>query len=240
MLYNKGISTHGRYHGKKRSTEGDIEMTKEQLIAQGLTEEQATAVLKLHTDTLDGNYVPKHRFDEINTELKNSKDQLKERDKQIEGLKKFEGDASELKKKVEELEETNKQTATDYANKLAQERKQNAVKLALLGDEAGKPHDVDMVMSLFNLEQITIDESGKIVSGFKEQNETIRKDKSFLFDVKQQQDQNQNKPGWKPTGNLPGDGDTNPPKSDEVVNFGKSLAKTKLGMMGVAQQNNQE
>ena len=215
-------------------------MTKEQLIAQGLTEAQADAIMKLHNDTLNGEYIPKHRFNEVNTELKNVKEQLKDRDAQIENLKKFEGDATALKQKVEELEAENKKKDTDYANQLALTRKQNAVKLALLNDEAGKPHDADMVMGLFNLEQITIDETGKIVSGFKEQNESIRKKKAFLFEVKQQQQQGN---GWKPLGNPPAEGDGKPPKQDEAFNFGKSLAKQKLGMMGIntqTQQNNQQ
>ena len=45
-------------------------MTKEQLLAAGFTEEQATNILKLHKEAIDGNYVAKHRFDEVNGELK--------------------------------------------------------------------------------------------------------------------------------------------------------------------------
>lgn len=211
-------------------------MTKEQLLAAGLTEEQATNILKLHKEAIDGNYVPKHRFDEVNTELKTTKEQVIERDKQIAELKKFEGDSKALQEKITALENENAAKDKEYKANLALERKKNAIRLALLEDENGKPYDVDMVMGLFNLEQIVIDEeTGKIRSGFKEQNEAIRKEKAFLFSPKEDANKGgDGKPaGWKPTGTPPADGDKGGKGADPSVSFGKSLAQIKLGMMGI-------
>ena len=211
-------------------------MTKEQLLAAGLTEEQATNILKLHKEAIDGNYVPKHRFDEVNTELKATKEQIRERDKQITELKKFEGDSKALQEKITALENENAAKDKEYKANLALERKKNAIKLALLEDENGKPYDVDMVMGLFNLEQIVIDEeTGKIRSGFKEQNEAIRKEKAFLFSPKEDANKGgDGKPaGWKPTGTPPADGDKGGGGADPSVSYGKSLAQIKLGMMGI-------
>lgn len=53
-------------------------MTKEQLLATGLNEAQTISVLKLHKEALDGNYIPKYRFDEVSTELKTTKEQITE------------------------------------------------------------------------------------------------------------------------------------------------------------------
>lgn len=211
-------------------------MTKEQLLAAGLTEEQATNILKLHKEAIDGNYVAKHRFDEVNTELKTTKEQVIERDKQITELKKFEGDSKALQEKITALEKDNAAKDKEYKANLALERKKNAIKLALLEDENGKPHDVDMVMGLFNLEQVIIDEeTGKISSGFKEQNDTIRKEKAFLFSPKEDANKGgDGKPaGWKPAGTPPADGDKGGGGADPSVSFGKSLAQIKLGMMGI-------
>jgi len=212
-------------------------MTKEQLLALGFTEEQATNILKLHKETIDGNYVPKHRFDEVNAELKTTKEQVIERDKQITELKKFEGDSKALQDKIAELEAANAAKDKEYKANLALERKKNAIKLALLEDENGKPHDVDMVMGLFNLEQVVIDEAtGKITSGYKEQNDVLRKEKAFLFREKQSagggDDKNKN-PGWKPRGQTPPDGNGGQGGTDPSVSYGKSLAQIKLGMMGI-------
>jgi hypothetical protein len=100
----------------------------------------------------------------------------------------------------------------------------------LLEDESGKPFDTDLVMGLFKLEDIAVDESGKISKGFKEQVETIKKDKAFLFNSKQ----DPGKPaGWKPAGTPPPDGDKGIQQTDASVSFGKSLAQIKLGMLGI-------
>ena len=205
-------------------------MDKETLTAAGLSEDQITNVLKLHKEEIDSNYVPIHRFNEVNTELKTTKTSLTDRDKQIEGLNKFEGTAAELQTKVKELEDANKAADAKYKQELAAEQKRNAVKLSLLDDAEGKPHDVEMVMSLFNLDTIEVDESGKITKGFKEQAEAIHKDKAFLFASKT----DPGKPaGWKPAGTPPPDGDKGGQSADPSVSFGKSLAQIKLGMMGV-------
>ena len=219
-------------------------MTKEQLLALGLTEEQATNILKVHREAIDGQYVAKHRFDEVNGELKTSKEQLAERDKQITELKKFEGDNKSLQEKIESLETENKQKDEQHEATFALERKKNAIKLALLSDENGKPHDTDMVMGLFNIEQIAIDEqTGKITSGFKEQHETIRKEKAFLFGEAQKpqegQEPPQGTPGWKPSGQTPPDGDKGGEGTDPSISYGKSLAQIKLGMMGIKPTNSE-
>ena len=93
-----------------------------------------------------------------------------------------------------------------------------------------------MVMGLFNLEQVVIDEAtGKISSGFKEQNDAIRKEKAFLFSPKEDANKGgDGKPaGWKPAGTPPADGDKGGKNNDQSVSYGKSLAQIKLSMMGI-------
>lgn len=219
----------GRNHGKKRSMKGE-KMNKEKLIEVGLNEEQANNVIKVFKETIDGQYIAKHRFDEVNGDLKNVKEQLIDRDKQISELKAFEGTSKDLSEKIATLEKENKEKNDKYLTDLASERKRMAVKVALLEDDVAKPFDTDMVMSLFNLDNIEVDETGKINKGFKEQAETIKKDKSFLFNAKTEP----GKPaGWKPAGITPADGDKGGQASDPSVSFGKSLAQVKLGMLGL-------
>lgn len=209
-------------------------MTKEQLLAAGYTEEQAATILDIYKKSIDGQYVPKHRFDEVNAELKVTKEQLTERDAQINDLKQTNGDAKALNDKIEELKAYNEQKDNEYKNNLALERKKNATRLALLEDPQGKPYDVDMVMGLFDLNKIIVDETtGKLKEGFKEQNDVIRKEKTFLFEPKPDPS---NPNGWKPKSLNPKDGDpgSNPNTSEA---YGKSLAAVKLGMMGVKPVN---
>ena len=218
-------------------------MTKEQLIAAGLTEDQAVAALKLHTDAINGNYIPKHRFDEVNAKLKPLEDQVAERDAQISELKKFEGDSSQLTAKIKELQEANEVKAKEYESSFAIERKRNAVKLALLEHEA-KPHDASMVMGLFNLDQIVVDENGNITGGFKEQQEAIQKEKAFLFSSVANTGATNTPPanqtGWKAKGSTPPEGSQGTEVTDASVSYGKSLAQIKLGMMGVKTDTTQQ
>ena len=86
-------------------------------------------------------------------------------------------------------------------------------------------------MGLFNLDNVVFDEvTGKITSGYKEQSENIRKEKTFLFEEKAEPGKSST--GWKPKGNDPKDseGGAGPDTSES---YGKSLAAIKLGMMGI-------
>lgn len=199
------------------------------ILAKGATEEVAKEILKLHQDTIKDAYVPLTRFNEVNTELTNAKTSLKERDTQIDGLKKFEGDNAKLQEEIKKVQTTNSDNETKYKNEIILERKKNAVRFSLLENEASKPHDADMVSGLYDLNLITVGDDGKIASGFKEQDEKIRKEKAFLFKAVETQQQQQG--GWKPFGTPPKEGEKGG-AADAATNFGMSLAATKLGMLG--------
>lgn len=61
-------------------------MKKEELIAKGLTEEQAKAVMDIYTEEMKG-FIPKSRFDEVNTAKADLEKQVADRDKQLKVLK---------------------------------------------------------------------------------------------------------------------------------------------------------
>lgn len=105
-------------------------MKKEDLLAMGLTGEQADKVM----ESLNGDFVTKSRFNEVNSELKAARNALAERDKQLEELKKV--DASALQAQIAQLQADNKQKDADYAAQLKALRISNAVELALTGAKA--------------------------------------------------------------------------------------------------------
>lgn len=91
-------------------------MKKEDLVAKGLTEEQAKAVMDAWNETMKG-FVPKERLDEVSGKLK-------EANTTIETLKKNNADNEELQKqvtqykaKVTELEKAAENTRKEYALK---------------------------------------------------------------------------------------------------------------------------
>src|SRR5690625_461536 len=67
----------------------------------------------------DGNWIPKEKFDVKNQEVKDLQEQLNNRDEQLEELKKI--DAEGLQAKIDELQQANEQTKTEYEEKLQQQ-----------------------------------------------------------------------------------------------------------------------
>ncbi len=89
-------------------------MKKEELLAMGLTEEQATKVL----ETVHKDFVPKTTFDTIKTELQTVKKTVQERDTQLETLQKADGDMETLKQTIKNLQTENKTQQTQHENEM--------------------------------------------------------------------------------------------------------------------------
>lgn len=169
-------------------------MKKEDLIAMGLTEEQAKKVM----ESLDGSYVTKDRFNEVNEENKTLKQSVADRDKQLEELKKSSGDNEALQKQIKDLQDANKVEAKKHADEMKDLRLTNAIKLAV----AGKVHDEEMAAALFDRTKLVLTEDGK-VAGLEEQLKTIKESKGFLFKPEKQT------PPYNPAGGS-GGGSANP------------------------------
>lgn len=107
-------------------------MTKESLMEMGLTEEQAKKVM----EGLDGSFVPKSRFNEVNAELKTAKDTIKERDTQLETLKKDAGDNEALKQQITDLQTANADQKKAHEAELKALKISTAVDMALTSAKA--------------------------------------------------------------------------------------------------------
>jgi hypothetical protein len=168
-------------------------MTKEQFIALGLTEDQATKAAAQSTEELK-TYIPKHRFDEVSEENKTLKGTVKKNEEDLEALKKSSGDAEALKKQIDDLQKDNKTKDETYQAELKELKLTNAIKMAI----AGKVHDEDMTAGLFDKSKLILGDDGKI-TGLDEQLKTLQESKKFLF-KDDQQTQQQQKPGFIPIG----------------------------------------
>lgn len=154
-------------------------MNKEDLIAMGLTEEQAKKVM----DSLDGNFVTKTRFNEVNEENKTLKKSVADRDKQLEDLKKSSGDNAELKKQIETLQQQNADQKKAHDAEMAQLKLDNAVDAALTAAGAKNPK---AVKACIDMTKVKLGEDGKL-TGWDEQLTAVQKSDSYLFAEKQQQ-----------------------------------------------------
>ena len=158
-------------------------MTLQELLAKiGIAKENMESAEKEFKAFLDGSYVPKSRFNEVNEEKKTLQTTIADRDKQLETLKKNSGDAESLKKQIEQLQADNKKAKDEAEAKLKDLQYANAIKLAIVE----KAQDVDIVSGLFDKTKLILGEDGK-VTGLEEQLKALEKEKPFLF---KQQNQN--------------------------------------------------
>jgi len=152
-------------------------MTKEQLIAMGLTEEQADKVLNASKEEM-ANYIPKSRFDEVNNSNKDLKTQIADRDKQLEALSKNTGDNEALKGQIKQLQDANEKATADYEAKLKQTKIDSAIELALAN---AKAKSVKAAKALLDASKIELD--GDNVKGLDEQIKALTEseESKFLF-----------------------------------------------------------
>ena len=126
----------------------------------------------------DGNFIPKSRFDQVNQAKKELEVQLKERDTQLADLSKNNKDNESLLNQIKDLQALNKQTTTDYENKINQIQFDYALDGALTN---AKSKNNKALKALLDMNSIKYQE-GKL-EGLQEQIEALQKDASYLFDL---------------------------------------------------------
>lgn len=152
-------------------------MNQEELFAElGIAADKKEAAKKALTAFLDGAYVPKSRFNEVNEEKKTLTATVADRDKQLETLKKSTGDLDALKNQIKSLQDANKKAQEEADAKMKELRINDAIKLAIVD----KAQDVDIVSGLFDKTKLILGDDGKI-TGLDEQLKELQKNKAFLF-----------------------------------------------------------
>ena len=126
----------------------------------------------------DGNFIPKSRFDQVNQAKKELEVQLKDRDTQLADLSKNNKDNEVLLNQIKDLQALNKQTTTDYENKINQMQFDYALDGALTN---AKSKNNKALKALLDMNSIKYQE-GKF-EGLQEQIEALQKDASYLFDL---------------------------------------------------------
>lgn len=165
-------------------------MTKKDLVAMGLTEEQADKVM----ESLDGNFVTKNRFNELNEELKKQKEAVEERDKQLTELKKAAGDNETLTKQISDLQKANADQKKAHEAEIAQLRLDNAVDTALT---AAGAKNSKAVKALLDMGKVTLADDGQLI-GWNEQLTALKESDSYLFTDQGNQNQAPTFQGFQP------------------------------------------
>lgn len=190
-------------------------MKREELKELGLTDDQATAVINAYSEALKG-YVPKARLDEVIAERNGLKDQITERDKQIDTLKASAGDNQALKDQIAQLQTQNSEATKAFKAQLEQVKLDNAVNMALTG---AKAKNTKAVRALLDLAKAKVGEDGK-VEGLDAQIKAIQKSDGYLFEAAEPA----TAPQTKLTGITPKDGAGGNPQPKAV----KDMSYTEL------------
>lgn len=146
-------------------------MKKEDLIALGLTEEQADKVIEGY-----GQMIPKSRLDDKITEVNDLKQQISDRDTQLKDLQTKAAGNADLQTEITRLQQENEQVKTEYEGKLQQKDYDFALTEALRTAKAKNP---TAVKALLNLETIKL-VNGQLV-GFDEQITPLKTSDDYLF-----------------------------------------------------------
>lgn len=153
-------------------------MNKEDLIAMGLTEEQTKKIM----DSLDKSFVAISKFKEVSEENKTLKKSISDRDKQLEDLKKSDGDNAELKKQIETLQQQNAAQQKTHSEEMTKLKLDNAIEIAL---SSAKAKNGKAVRAMLDMTNVKLGEDGKL-SGFDEQIEALKKSDGYMFDIQEQ------------------------------------------------------
>jgi hypothetical protein len=151
-------------------------MKKEEFIALGISDDIAEKAATASAEELKG-YVPKSRFDEVNEAKKVAESTIKERDKQLDDLKKSSGDNEELKKQIADLQEANKTAAQEYEKSMKQ-LKRDSIDTQILTEAGAK--NTKAALALFDPLDDKLDEDAYKAERMK-QLEAVKKDNGYLF-----------------------------------------------------------
>lgn len=147
-------------------------MIKEDFLKLGFTEEQATKAAEASTEELK-TYIPKSRFDEVNTAKKKAEDDLKERDIQLTELSKTAGVSEELKKQIETLQTENQTKQAEQEKTIKQMRVDSIIARKLAENGVVKELQQKAVKALLSLENIEFDGDSDI-KGLNDQIKALR------------------------------------------------------------------
>ncbi|EKQ52761.1 MULTISPECIES: phage scaffolding protein [unclassified Clostridium] len=190
------------------------EIIGEELFKMLPEEKQKEFENKDYEDISNGPFIPKQRFDKVNEESKTYKKQAMEREQQILELKNQYGDIENLKSKIIELENESRNQKESYEKELENINFNNLLEKNL---DAFNVKDKTLIMTLLNKEALKVD--GENILGLKEQMETIKKERDYLFEKE-----------VKGTSSFSTGGGS--PNLGEKRNFAAELGKEKAAMQG--------
>lgn len=134
------------------------------------------------SEQIGKDFVSRTDFNTVNEAKKTLDGQIKDRDKQLETLKKSSGDNEALKQQIADLQESNKKAKTDYDASLKKVTLDSKIETALMG---AKARSTKAVRALLDESKISLD--GENLLGLNDQIEALKKEDAYLFGEQQPQ-----------------------------------------------------
>ncbi|MBT2601416.1 MULTISPECIES: phage scaffolding protein [unclassified Oceanobacillus] len=128
----------------------------------------------------DGSYIPKEKFDTVNNEKNDYKQQLADRDTQLDDLKKKAKGNDELQEEIDRLKQENEDTKNQYEKDLQDKTFNYELEKALSAQQAKNPK---AVKALLDKEAIKLD--GDKLLGLEEQLTALKESDGYLFGEEQ-------------------------------------------------------
>lgn len=148
-------------------------MTKEELKALGLTDEQVDKLV----EDYGKNYVAKSQFNAKNEELKQAKSEMTTVQGEIESLKKSNANNEDLAKQIEAMKEAASKREAEYTATLAKMEVDGIVERALL---SSKVKNAKAVRALLDLEDAKVKDG--TIKGLDEQLTKLKESDPYLFE----------------------------------------------------------
>ncbi|EIA27004.1 Minor structural GP20 protein [Candidatus Arthromitus sp. SFB-co] len=152
-------------------------MKKDDFLKLGLDDEIAKKCEAASLEELK-EYIPKSRFDEVNSAKKKFESDVKDRDKQLEDLKKSTGNIEDLKKQIESLQKENKEKAEHYELEMQKLRVDTKIDSTLSNFGARNIRSVKALLD--GVDKFKFDKDGNI-EGLEDQIKQIKKSDPYLF-----------------------------------------------------------
>lgn len=121
----------------------------------------------------------KEQLDSMKSERDSLKQQVSDRDGQLDDLRKNAGKNEELEAQIKQLQDDNKANATKYQNELAAKEKSFKIEGAL---RDAKAKNVKAVISLIDTDKVSVKKDGTL-DGLTDQLDAVKKSDGYLFET---------------------------------------------------------
>lgn len=159
-------------------------MNREELKELGLTDEQIDKVMASHGKVVNDYKDKAGKAEGLESQINDYKEQLKDRDKQLDDLSKTAKNSEELTAEIDQLKEANKTAKQEYEQKLQQQAFDHTLENSLNG---AKVKNAKAVKALLDMETIKLD--GDNLKGLDDQINSLKESDPYLFEQEEQEQQ---------------------------------------------------